>query len=420
MKFSGWVKKHKKISYGILFVVLSVVVWIIYRAFFAPGWYEIMETAKVERSSLENIVVQTGIIKPQVGSSVKIGSRTTGEIVAMYARVGHEVKKGQLIAKIDDRDIKKEIEELKINISRVEANLAKLRGSYPQKVSEANNELQQKRSKAELAKLQYERQEALLEKGYISKNDYDVARAGYIQAERDALRSHDTLMRTKTENTGDIKIAESELALLKHSLQRAEIRLSYTDIVSPIDGVVTEVTAQEGETVVTGLQVANLVTVLSPGRLDMWIYVDEADIGRIRKGLEAKFTVDTYPDKTFKVVIDRVDPQPLVKDNIVYFQAIVTLPKEVAALLRPEMTTHVKVLTETKQNVLTVPNGAVKYEDGKHLVYLVKGSGGIEKANVKIGIRGQQRTEILSGIGEGAVVASKIIIKKAPKKKTKK
>ncbi|QWR77395.1 efflux RND transporter periplasmic adaptor subunit [Candidatus Magnetomonas plexicatena] len=416
-KFKGWIKNHKKFSLAVLAVFISILIWIIGRE---PSWYEIVETAKAERSSIDNVVVQTGIIKPQVGAIVKIGARTTGEIIAMYARVGREVKKGELIAKIDDRDIKKEIEELQMNIAKVEANLTKLRGSYPQKMDEALSDFKGKTAKSDLAKLQYERQKELLEKGYISKNDYDKAKSEFVQAYLDAAKSDNTLKRTKIESVGDIKIAEGDLALLKHSLQRAEIRLSYTNIISPIDGVVTEVSGQEGETVVTGLQVANLVTVLSPGKLDMWIYVDETDIGRIKKGLEAEFTVDTYPDKTFKGAIDRIDPQPLVKDNIVYFQAIVMLPKETAAVLRPEMTTHVKIVTETKKNVLTVPNGAVKYEDGKYLVYLVKKGGAIEKADVKIGIRGQQKTEILSGLKEGDVVASKLIIKKKPNKKERK
>ncbi|MBF0465189.1 MAG: efflux RND transporter periplasmic adaptor subunit [Nitrospirae bacterium] len=414
MKYKGWIKTHKKLSVSVLAVFVSILIWIIWQP---PSWYEVLETAKAERSSLENVVVQTGIIKPQVGAVVKIGARTTGEIISMYARVGREVKKGELIAKIDDRDTKKEIEELQMNIAKVQATLTKLRESYPQKMNEANDDFKQKRAKSDLAKLQYERQEALLEKGYIAKNDYDRAKSEFIQADLDAAKSSDTRKRTKIECVGDIKVAEGDLALLKHSLQRAEIRLSYTNIISPIDGVVTEVSGQEGETVVTGLQVANLVTVLSPGKLDMWIYVDETDIGRIRKGLEAEFTVDTYPDKTFKGTIDRIDPQPLVKDNIVYFQAIVMLPKETATLLRPEMTTHVKIVTETKQNVLTVPNGSVKYEDGKYVVYLVKTGGAIEKADVKIGIRGQQKTEVLSGLKDSDVVASKLIIKKRPKKR---
>ncbi|MBF0520834.1 MAG: efflux RND transporter periplasmic adaptor subunit [Nitrospirae bacterium] len=414
MKYKGWIKTHKKLSVSVLAVFVSILIWIIWQP---PSWYEVLETAKAERSSLENVVVQTGIIKPQVGAIVKIGARTTGEIISMYARVGREVKKGELIAKIDDRDTKKEIEELQMNIAKVQAILTKLRGSYPQKMNEASDDFKQKRAKSDLAKLQYERQEALLEKGYIAKNDYDRAKSEFIQADLDAAKSTDSLKRTKIESVGDIKVAEGDLALLKHSLQRAEIRLSYTNIISPIDGVVTEVSGQEGETVVTGLQVANLVTVLSPGKLDMWIYVDETDIGRIRKGLEAEFTVDTYPDKTFKGTIDRIDPQPLVKDNIVYFQAIVMLPKETATLLRPEMTTHVKIVTETKKNVLTVPNGAIKYEDGKYVVYFVKTGGAIEKTDIKIGIRGQQKTEILSGLKDGDVVASKLIIKKRPKKR---
>ena len=87
--------------------------------------------------------------------------------------------------------------------------------------------------------------------------------------------------------------------MMRQASRRCEIRISYTPIESPITGVVSEVTAQEGETIVAGLQVANLITVLDPARLEMWVYVDETDVGQVHAGQAAEFRVDAYPGKTF-------------------------------------------------------------------------------------------------------------------------
>ena len=108
--------------------------------------------------------------------------------------------------------------------------------------------------------------------------------------------------------------------------------------------------------------------------------------------------------------IDKIYPQPQIKDNIVYYLAIMSIPKEDAILLKPEMTTHVKVIFEEKKDVLTAPNAAVKFEEGKQVVYKVVGPNKVEKLEVKTGLRGEDNTEILSGFAEGDEVATKIIL----------
>ncbi|HNS55269.1 MAG TPA: HlyD family efflux transporter periplasmic adaptor subunit, partial [Syntrophales bacterium] len=192
--------------------------------------------------------------------------------------------------------------------------------------------------------------------------------------------------------------------------RQQEVRMTYTKIYAPIDGVVSDVTAQEGETIVAGLQVANLVTVLDPSRLEMWIYVDETDIGKAAVGQDVEFYVDTFPSKTFKGKIEKIYPQPVVKENIVYYLSTMKISPDDAAYLKPEMTTHVRIITEEKKDILTAPNAAVKFERGKQVAFKVTGKNKVEKLNLKIGIRGEDRTEILSGASEGDVLATKIIL----------
>jgi len=204
-------------------------------------------------------------------------------------------------------------------------------------------------------------------------------------------------------------------------LEQQEIRLTYTRIYSPIPGIISDVTAQEGETIVAGLQVANLVTVLDPTRLEMWIYIDETDIGRAKTDQKVEYTVDTYPERTFSGAIEKINPQPVVKENIVYYLSTVKVSPEDARFLRPEMTTHVKIVTTEKTGVLTVPNAAIKFEKGRQIAYrVVKGPEKVEKAELKLGIRGEDRTEILSGVPEGTELATKLVLPTAPEVEAKK
>lgn len=341
-------------------VIVAVLGYFIYKNFFIKPEIKIIETASAEKGSIRGVLVATGIIKPQVGAVVKVGARATGTIVKMNVKIGDRVKKGQLIALIDDREIQKTIEQQKAAIKEAKANY-------------------------EYSEINHERQVELLKYEYTTKDQVDKAKS-----QLDSARA-----------TLDERIA---------ALQQSETRLSYTRIYVPIDGVVSDVTAQEGETIVAGLQVANLVTIIDPKLLEMWIYIDETEVGRVKIGQQVEYYVDTFPDKFFKGSIEKVYPQPVVKDNIVYYLSIVKVSLEDAAFLRTEMTANVRIIFDEKPDVLTAPNSAIKFEKGKHIGYKVMSDGKVEKVNLKIGLRGEDRTEIISGVKEGEVLATKLIL----------
>ena len=196
-------------------------------------------------------------------------------------------------------------------------------------------------------------------------------------------------------------------------LKALEVSLSYTKIYAPISGYVSAVTTQEGETVVSGLSAAILITIIDPSKLEMWIYVDETDIGRTKPGMKVEHWVDTYRDKRFYGKIHTIYPQPEIKDNIVYYLAIVKIDPKDTALLRPEMTTHVRIIVEEKTDVLIVPNGAVRFEEGKNMVY-VRGKEKQERREVALGIRDDSFTEIVSGLAEGERIVITAVKKASP------
>lgn len=366
----------------------------VYNKFFKKPSIEVLDTALVEKGSIRGVIVETGIIKSQVGALVKIGARATGEIMKMKVKIGDRVKKGQLIALIDDREIKKVIEQQFAALSSAKDTLSQIELTYPERIREAQ-------ANYDYAKINYERETELLTRDYTTKDAVDQAKSQFEATEA-------TLKRLQEEFKTQLKIAKANLEEQQASLKQQEIRLSYTNIYAPISGIVSDVTAQEGETIVTGLQVANLVTILDPTLLEMWIYVDETDIGRVKLAQEVEYYVDTFPDRFFHGTIDKIYPEPVVKDNIVYYLAIVKIAKEDAAFLRPEMTTHIKIIFDEKSDILTAPNAAIKFEKGSQIAYKVIEPGSVQKVTLKTGLRGEDRTEILSGVKEGDVLATKI------------
>lgn len=384
---------------GLLIVGLVVVVGLGYWAqerFFQHPQIEVLETARAEVATIRGVLVATGIIKPQVGALVKIGARATGAIEKMMVKVGDPVEKGELIARIDQREIQEELAVQKAALERAEAGLAQTEQTYPKRIREA-------KANYDFARINYVRETRLLRNEYTTKNDVDRARS-------DSEAKQAIYQRLQDEYLTEVRMAKAQVAEISARIGQQQVRLSYTRIYAPIDGIVSEVTAQEGETIVTGLQVANLVSVFDPTRLEMWIYVDETDVGRVVAGQEAEYYVDTYPDKIFHGKIEAVRPQPVVKDNIVYYLAIVKIGKEDARFLKPEMTSYVRIIYDERTGILALPNSAIKYEKGKQIVYRVSAQGKVDQVDVRIGLRGEDKTQIVGGLQEGEEVATKLVL----------
>jgi HlyD family secretion protein/macrolide-specific efflux system membrane fusion protein len=348
----------------------------------APAEPRILATAKVERGAVRKELDSTGIVKAQVGAIVKIGAQATGRLVSMPVKVGDGVEQGQVIARIDDRDLSAQLAQAEATLARTRADLAVAR------------------AEAEYARDNLVRQQDLFRRGVVSRDALD-------QAERDAQ------VKAKTVAARAAAVAESEAAITV-----TRTKLSHTRIESPMAGVVSQVTVQEGETVVTGLQTVNLITVLDPARLEMWIYVDETDVGQVAPGLRVEFTVDAYPGRTFTGTIGRIYPQPEIRDNIVYYQALVALDPDQARDLRPEMTTLCRIVVTEKPDVLAIPNTALKWVDGEQVAYRVAG-GKAEKVKPKLGLAGLARSEVLEGLAEGDLVATQLVLPGAKKKPEK-
>jgi len=370
----------------------------------------VVATAEATTGNVRKVLEATGIIKAQVGAIVKIGARATGTIKEMNVKVGDEVKKDQLIAVIDSRELLSQLDEAEAKLARANAELSQVETVYPRRVAEAEAELRLSQAKAEYAASSLKRQDELFKKELVARDVLDAARRDSLVSQNEVLARQASLVRVQTEFEKEAIKAQKVKEEAQAVIDTVNTKISYTRIVSPINGVVAFVTSQAGETVVAGLQVANLITVLDPSRLEMWIYVDETDVGQVRPGMPVEFRVDSYPGATFKGSVDQIYPQPEIRDNIVYYQALVRLDPIESAKLRPEMTTQCQIVVQEKKGVLVIPNAALKWIGDRQVVFAVSPDGGVREVQPKLGLEGLDETEILEGLTVGEKVATQIVL----------
>jgi len=370
----------------------------------------VLRTATAQKGSVSVQLKSTGIIKPQVGAIVKTGTRATGLIERMLVHVGDRVTQGVLIAKIDDREERAVYQAQEAALRQAQAQLTNVNKTYPIQLDQAQAKLKGSLAQRRYTYLTWQRNTDLVAKGALEQSALDEAYQNYIVAATQAQSDKEALNLVEENYATDLIKAVEGVVSAQADLENASIQISYTEIYAPITGLVSQVTAQEGETVVTGLEVANLITILDPTRLEMLIYVDETDVGTVTKGMPVNFSVDAYPGTIFKGVVEKIYPEAVIQDNIVYYQALVPLSAETALQLRPEMTTQCSIITKETDDVLVIPNEAIKWVNGKKYVYVVDADGDAAPVSPEFGIMGEKNTEILSGIDEGEKVATRIII----------
>jgi len=370
----------------------------------------VLATAEAKIGDVRKVLEATGIIKAQVGAIVKIGARATGTIKEMNVKVGDAVHKGQLIAVIDDRELRAGLDEAEAKLARASAELAQVEAVYPKRIAEAQAEQRLSEAKSNYAVSNLKRQDELFRKELIARDVLEAARRDALVGQNEVLARQASQVRLSTEFVKERIKAQKAMEEAQAVIDSIKTKISYTRIVSPIDGVVAFVTSQAGETVVAGLQVANLITVLDPKRLEMWIYVDETDVGQVTPGLPVEFRVDAYPATTFKGSVNQIYPQPEIRDNIVYYQALVRLDPKESIRLRPEMTTQCQIVVQQKKNVCIIPNAALKWLGDRQVVFAVGDNGAVQELHPKLGLEGLNVTEVLEGIAPGQKVATRIVL----------
>ena len=359
------------------------------------------QTALVSRRDIGSSVQATGTIKAMVGAEVKVGCRITGKVEHLYANIGDRVKEGGIIVQLEQDDLKARVNKAKADLDLAEANLALIKsGSRKEEIREAEEKIEQARSTLDLSKKILDREKGLLAKGYTTQETVDKADKEYAVSLSQYKSAQESIQLVKEKYIKEeIDAAVAKVEQTKASLKEAQVLLSYATIRAPISGTIASVTTQQGETVSAGLSAPTFITIINLNRLEVDTYVDETDIGKVKVGQEATFTVASFPDKDFKGKVMAIYPKAIIQDNVVYYVTIISAENP-EGLLRPEMTATVNISLQKKENVLTVPNGAIRREGGKKVVFVMQNNQPV-KQEVKTGWKDSSYTEILSGLKEG-------------------
>ena len=360
-------KRITKIAVGLAILVAGVAVavtwWTSRRHQPATG----PATARVARRDFASAVQATGAVKPQVGAEVKVGARISGRLERLAANVGDTVTQGQVIAELDKAELEAVVAQQRADVAVGQARIADAQ------------------ARLKLAELELERAQSLRTNQIASQQELDSARTTFAVAEA-ALR-----------------LAQRQVEAAQAALRASEARLSYATITAPISGVIGSVSTQEGETVSAGLSAPTFVTLLNLGRLQVDAFVDEVDIGKVRPGQHAIFTVDAFPGQDFEGKVAAIYPKAVIQENVVNYDVVIEIQTPYTGLLRPDMTANVTIFLEARKGVLALPAQAVKREHGKNLVY-TSNSGHIESREVKVGWKDGQWIEIAGGLAEGQTV----------------
>lgn len=324
------------------------------------------ETARVEKATIGNSVTATGTIEPV--TKVEVGTQVSGIIDKIYVDYNSVVHKGQIIAELDKTNLMSELNSAKSNLAGAKSDLDYQRANY-------------------------KRIKALYDKELVSGNEYDTALLSLRQA-------------------------ESTYAQRKEAVSKAQTNLGYAIITSPIDGIIISKAVEEGQTVAASYSTPTLFTI-AQDLTDMRVIadVDEADIGEVEVGQRVSFTVDAYPGETFEGQVTQVRLEATTESNVVTYEVVISASNK-DLKLKPGLTANVTIFTLERNNIVSVPTKALRFtptkemlnpgekiEDcqGAHKVWVREGKT-LKAYAVKTGITNGTRTQIVSGIKEGAEV----------------
>jgi len=357
----------------------------------------------VTRQDVHQKVLATGTVSLKTGAEVKIGARISGQVKSLLVKIGDFIRAGEIIAIIEHEDLLSRVARFQADLDAEKARQLKILAEGPLEINKAIAEREELQVQIKLAQKMLERNLELNQKGFVSTTALDEAEEKLAVLLARINLANEELKLKQSQLKNDSRLAQAMVDKAQANLNEEEIQLSYATITVPIDGIVAFVSTQEGETVVASLNAPTFVTLIDLRKLEVTVFVDETDIGRIKVGQRAKFTVDTYANQFFNGKVREIHPKAVIKDNVVNYEVILDIEKKKAAKLRPEMTANVVVTTGTRKNVLTLPKEAVKRE-GKKTFVVMQVNGELEDKPIELGWRDSGRIEVVSGLKEGDLI----------------
>src|SRR5918996_34262 len=316
-------------------------------------------TVPVQRGNITQVVSSTGTLQAVV--TVLVGSQVSGTIEKLFADFNTKVRAGQVVAQLNQDKFKAAVDQARANVLAAQSNFAKaeVTASDARRTLERNRELR----KREL----------------MAQSELDAAQTAYDAA------------------VAQVEVNKAQTAQAQAALNQSLVDLNNTVIRSPVDGIVISRSVDVGQTVAASLSAPTLFTIANDlTKMEVHTNVDEADIGNVSEGQEVTFTVDAHPQRRFRGKVHQVRNAPQIIQNVVTYNAVVRIDNK-ELLLKPGMTANVQFLVSEKEDVLTVPNMALRFrlpEDKNEAQDLLRQEQGRAAPRV-----GQRRTSRGSGSG---------------------
>ena len=307
-------------------------------------------TSKLERGNLQASVSASGAVNPV--TQVSVGTQVSGQVKELYVDFNSEVKAGQLIALIDPETFEYRVRSAQADLDATRAQVLTAQANV------ASSNAQVSRAKLDLTEAQrdLERQQTLVDKQFVTQSVADKARA-LVATLGESVKVADAQVAV---TAAQVKSAQASVAQRESTLAQARIDLTRTKITSPVNGIVIKRSIEKGQTVAASLSSPELF-VIAQNLQDMQVdaSIDESDVGKIRMGQKATFTVDAFAGQTFEGEVRQVRKAAQNVANVVTYVAVIGF-SNIGGRLLPGMTANVRVITEARENVLKVANAALR------------------------------------------------------------
>ena len=319
-----------------------------------------VQTGKSQRMDLTSVVSASGEIKPK--TYVNIGANAFGKITKLYVKEGDRVKKGQLLAQLENVQSAADVNATRAALEAAETDAIAADAAWKTAVAD----LDRAKADADRMKLDWDRAQGLYKDALIAKSEYDMRKNAWEAADSGLAQAQARIAQSKAQKeSADRRISQS-----RANLTRVSDVLQKTSYSAPFDGMITNLPVREGETVVIGIQNSPGSTLMSLADMSVItaeVRVDETDIVNIKLGQPAEVTIDAIPKKIFKGVVSEIGNNAIVRSTGVAtsqqttasqeakdFKVVVTL-QDPPDNLRPGLSTTAKVTTATRSNALTIP-----------------------------------------------------------------
>jgi HlyD family secretion protein len=310
-----------------------------------------LRTAKVERGRLVATVAASGTLAATV--QVQVSSQVSGQIREVFADFNSEVKKGQLLARLDPETFEYRVRQAEADVEATRAQV----GVQQATVAARQSDVSRVTINLDEARRDLARKTDLVERNFISPAEADRARAVYRALEQELVSARAQLELAQAQ----VRNARAVVQQREAQLASARVDLGRTQIRAPVDGVVIKRSIEPGQTVAVSLQAPELFLIAQNLRdMQVEVSIDEAEVSRVRVGQGTTFTVDAFPGRTFEGTVRQVRKASKSEQNVITYTAVVSAENEAQALL-PGMTANVRIVTDVRENALKVPNAALRF-----------------------------------------------------------